>query len=226
MPRSRPKSLQQRATAVKSARSRAPKQQVELPMTAVSYNGPIRTKADKESFDLKTLVLVQDSGATTGVGLTVLSSTFAFENPSSSQDWASAVALYDEYRTLGMEVNFVPNMEECLDTANLAFLHNPIYSVIDRDSNVALTSYGQAANFPSLETHTLTKKWKVKMEMEGPSGQVGAGSAFAGESVWINTSSPPTFCGGILLFGAGLTAATTYGRFIVRYRVQFRGRGV
>lgn len=196
----------------------------ELPMASMSYSGPVMTKADKTSYDLHTVVLVQDIAAVS-IGTGIMSPTFSFENPSSTQDWTNVIAIYDEYRTLAMELLFIPNMEDCLDTVNLALNHEPVYTVVDRDTNSALTSYALASNYPSMVPHSLTKRWSVTMKMKGPSLEISS-SLVSGESLWLNCQAAPLLCGSIKVISVGLSASQTYGRFCVRYRVQFRGRGV
>jgi len=103
------------------------------PPTALKYSGPIVTYKDKENTDLVEMVLIQDLQVSSSVG-GLINPTFAFNNPSSASDWASTIALYDEYRVLGMEVRWKPNAY----TASAISTFAPIYSVVDRDSSSAL----------------------------------------------------------------------------------------
>jgi len=200
----------------------------ELPVTAVSYNGPVLTKADANAVDVKTMVLLNDSAFTANSGGSI-QTIFNFENPSTTVDWSNATGLYDEFRVLALEVEFVPNCEDCLDTAGLALAHFPIYSVIDHDTNSVLTTYGNASQYVSMKSHSLTKRWKVIMRMAGPNvgnGATGSLTSTYSESSFMNCANPPTVCGSIKLFSQGLTGSATYGRIISRWRVQFRGRGL
>jgi len=211
----------------KSAKRSRPKplnQTRELPAKSMIYNGPVVDKAELQSADTHTMSFMQDiTAVSTGAGL--MAPVFPFENPNSAQDFSVAIQMFDEYRVLAMDVTFVPNMENTLDTANLALNHAPIYAVVDRDSNSALTAYATALNYPSISYHTLTKKWTKKMNMQGSSIEVSSGIGNA-EGLWLNCQSTPTLCGSIKIVAVGLSASATYGHFILRYRVQFRGRGV
>jgi len=202
------------------------KQSKEVSASTMVYKGPVIKKDELQSSDLHTQVLVYDIQlSSTGTGTIV--AVFPFESPASAVDWSSAVALYDEYRTLAMEIDYVPNSEDCLSPTNNTNMYFPVYSVIDRDSNAALTSYSVATQYASCVPHTLTKKWRVKMNMEGLSvGNATGSSIVTGEGLWLNCAEPPSVCGSIKLFASGLTNSVAYGRIIIRYRVQFRGRGI
>jgi len=200
------------------------KQPKELAASVMVYNGPIISKADAQSYDLHTQVLVQDVTASSTAG-GLLQNAFNFEGPNTATDWTSYQNLYDEYRTLGMEIEYVPNMQGTLNTAGLAQSFAPVYSVIDRDTNAVLASYAAAVQYASCKTHTLTQKWKVKMSMEGISSEQNS-SINSGEGVWLNCQVTPVLCGAIKVIAVGLSASSTYGHFIVRWRVQFRGRGL
>jgi len=197
----------------------------EVSASTMVYRGPVVSYSEKQSADLHTQVLVYDF-ALTSSGAGTIANTLPFENPSATIDWASAVNLYDEYRTLAMEILYVPNAEDVQTPATITAIF-PIYTVIDRDSQIALTSYAQATEYGSCVPHTLTKKWSVRMNMEGLSvGNSTGTSSVTGEGLWLNASIPPPACGSIKMFSTGLNSSAAYGRMIVRYRVQFRGRGL
>jgi len=190
----------------------------------VIYNGPVVSQSDASSLDLHTQVLCFDSTAVSTAG-GLLNPSFQFSNPNPATDWSSFIAIYDEYRVLAMDVTFVPNMEDTLDTSNLAFNHSPMLSVVDRDTNVALAAYSNALNYGSLQYHTLTRKAHREMKMSGVNSQISSGIP-SSEGVFLNCQSAPSLSGAIKFVAVGLSASTTYGHFYVRWRVQFRGRGV
>jgi hypothetical protein len=197
----------------------------EFSPQSFTYNGPIMTKKDKDGSDLKTLVLIQDVALTSTSG-GLVNTTFAFENPSSCNEWSDVIAVWDEFRTLGMQVEFIPNTHNTLNTTGLSSAYAPVYCVIDRDDNTASTSYATMAQYANLTTFTLVDRFKKTMKMQGPSvtNQTGTGIV-SSEGTFLNTANPPTTCGGIKFFATGLADSTSFGRFIARYRVQFRGRG-
>jgi len=184
-------------------------QKSEVSPNKLSYNGPIKTKADRDNNDLVTLVLIWDQ-ALTAAG-TAINSTWSFNNPSNCIDWSDYAASYDQYRVLGLQLEYCPNSTFTNPTTNT---YAPIYSVIDRDTATALASYAAAANYASLATHTLDKRWSVSMRMES-----------SAEAQFFNTQSVPGSSGGIKTFASGLSNVT-FGRATAFYRVQFRGRGI
>jgi len=198
--------------------------QKEVPGNVVVYNGPVVPYYDSMSLDLHTQVLTYDATAlSSGAGL--MDPTFQFSNPNPAADWSNFIAIYDEYRVLAMDVVFCPNMEDTLNTAGLAQLFAPMLSVIDRDTNAALTTYAAALNYGSINYHTLTKKARREMKMSGVNSEISGGIP-SGEGVFLNCQSAPTLSGSIKFVAVGLTANSTYGHFYVRWLVQFRGRGV
>lgn len=178
--------------------------------TALRYTGPIIQRADQQNTDLVEMVLIQDLAISSGVG-GVISPTFAFNNPSSATDWSSAIALYDEYRVLGMRLEYHPNAY----TASAVSSFAPVYSVIDRDSASALGGYSTAVNYASCKEHSLDRPFSREMKMES-----------SAEAQFFNTSALPTSSGSIKLISTGLSNSTGYGRVSVYYMIQFRGRGV
>jgi len=162
---------------------------------------------------------------TSGAGL--LQNSFSFQNPSSATDFSTYTGIYDEYRVLAMEVQFMPNAEMALTTNEQGLIYAPILSVVDHDSNANFTTNTQPLNFESCKIHSLTKKWSRTMKIAGLNAQVSSG-ILASEGAFMNCTAPPSLCGAIKIFTANnvLSVAATYGVFLVIYRVQFRGHAL
>jgi hypothetical protein len=202
-------------------------QDTEFPMSKMIYTGPVVQKNTVGGDKMNTVILIQD-GAISSSGTGVINNAFNFQNPSSATDWSTASGLYDEYRVLAMDFSYYPNATSALPTVELALGYAPVYAVIDHDTNANLTSYGQAANYESLKVFDLVKKFRMTMKMTGLNIQGGGsgGNNVSTEGGFMNTSLPPVLTGAIKLFGTGFSNASVYGRFIIRYRVQFRGHAL
>lgn len=129
--------------------------------------------------------------------------------PNNSPDWTSAAAIFAEYRVLAMTVNFIPNIQG----GNVAAIaYAPLYVVWDTGGVTALASYAAASNFPVTHFRALNQPWAITHKMNGVE-----------EGLFVIVSSPVVDYS-FKLFATGLTAVTNYGRCLVRWHVQFRGR--
>jgi len=219
MPRSKNKAKNRRTKGSKNSGMQ------ELSASSFVYNGPaVPTPYAKEK-SLHTSLLTQDGSLLSSAG-GIIQNSFVFTNPSSAVNWADYAQIFDEYRVLSLEFSFFPNLEDSLNTTGLGFNYVPIYSVIDRDSSSNLASYSVAANYESLKVHALTKRFTRVYKMSGINEVSSAGLVSGAEGVFLNTASPPAATGAIKLFATGLSNSVPYGRFILRYLVQFRGVGI
>jgi hypothetical protein len=131
------------------------------------------------------------------------------DDPSGFQDWSSMAAIYDEYRTLGMRIEFSPKDQYSKTTT----VCRPVYTVVDRDSGGPLSSLNQAVQFESCQLKSLEHSWVREVRMQGDPT----------EARFLTTASPaPTYW--FKFAGTGLSLTTTYGTVLVTILVQFRGR--
>jgi len=187
--------------------------------SAVIYQGPITRRGESQGLDTNTQTFLSDSAVASSVG-TTLSAVWGgdptgsggFNNPA-SPEWAAYVALYREYRVLGLQVEFIPNAQYSQPTAaGLTFA--PLYEVVEHDGTTAnLTGYSQATQFPSMIPRSLTKPWKRAIRM-----------ADTLEAAFIATANAPTVPLVIKWFSTALSASAPYGRARVSVLVQLRGR--
>jgi len=198
----------------------------EYPADKFVYNGPVVQKNSAQGVKLNTVILVQDGALSSSAG-GVIAPVYPFQNPSSATDWSTSSGLYDEYRVLAMDFTYYPNSTSAFNTTQLALAYAPIYCVVDHDSITALATYTAASNYESLKVFDLAKKFRMTIKMNGLNINVGSDtSPVSTEGGFMNVSNPPTTTGSIKLFGTGLSNAAVYGRFILRYRVQFRGHAL
>jgi hypothetical protein len=178
------------------------------PASTTIYTGPTLDTANRSNIDTTTVVLWKEGGITASG--TAINPVFSFGDPSGCTDWSDYSSSYDEFRVLAVSFYYSPNSFASNGASNS---YAPIYSVIDRDSSTALTTYAAAANYGSLAVHSLDRKWSRTWKMNG-----------VREATYVNTQSPVT-TGAFKFFSSGLSNVT-FGRFLCVYRVQFRGRGI
>jgi hypothetical protein len=138
-----------------------------------------------------------------GVIATVLGSS-----PSAAADWSNFAGLYDEYRTLGMEVTFCPSNQYTKGSV----ITTPMLVVLDRDDATAMTAYSLSSSYESCRFQSLENKWKRDARMNG--GE---------EAVWLTTANPAAHYW-FKFYAANLTALADYGAVLVTYLVEGRGR--
>lgn len=127
--------------------------------------------------------------------------------PTNASDWSNLIASFDEYRTLSMVVAFIP--KDRYTHTNVAY---PVSVVVDNDSSGALSSHAGAAAYESFKLVSLEVPFKTVWKMSGVT-----------QATWITTASP-TSNAWIKWYSDTLSNSSDYGRFVVSYLVQFRGR--
>ncbi len=176
---------------------------------SLTYLGPIQTKEEKnESAVISVCVSYTFDWDSDGSGFTnfVVGSA-----PSGAPDWSAWQQVYDEFRTLGMSIQFIPANRYSKATV----VCKPLLGVIDRNDNTALTSYGEAVQYGSVKNLSIEDPWTMTERLHGDTG----------EANFTKTLSP-TPTSWFKFISMGLTASSNYGIAVVRYRVQFRGRAV
>jgi len=173
-----------------------------------TYSGPIVSKADKEEADLivTTLNFTGDVPSTAGG---VIDSSYSSDPASYAlADWTSMVAVWHEYRVLGMRVEFFPNNRY----SKTATVCTPMIVVVDRQSAGTLGSYQVAMDHSSAKKVSLEDPWFMEAKMSN-----------AEESQFISTAGTQALFW-IKFYSSGLSVSTSYGRSFVYLRIQFRGR--
>ncbi len=176
---------------------------------AQQFRGPVISRNMKAAQEVVAIpmiftgVLPSSAGGVIDVGYTSDPSSYALT------DWTNLVALYGEYRTLGLEVKFFPQNRYSKTTTTCT----PLVVLVDREAPTAtLGSYQVAASHESAKILSLEDPWAVSAKMQN-----------AEESQFLATSGPtPLYA--VKMYADGLTVSTTYGRCFVYLLIQFRGR--
>ncbi len=160
---------------------------------------------------LSVLDLTADQAVTSSAG-GVIADTWA-DYPQTSPDWTAMTTTFGEYRVLAMELRFVPNVQGAT-VASVAYA--PFYVVWDSSQSTTtptpLASYSAASQYVVSRIRALNEPWSIDHRMNGSE-----------EATFVPTSNNAVDYA-FKTYASGLTASTTYGRYFVRWKCQFRGR--
>jgi len=182
--------------------------QKELSASASLYRGPIVTGREKLNQSTHTVVmsltglLQSDSGG-------VVTPLAVSSDPTGAVNWSNFAACFDEYRVLGMQFEYYPNDRY---DPGLTQHQRPLAVVVDNNGNAALGSYAAAANYESLQMKSTSDPFKRVCNMSS-----------LGEAQFFNTGISPLDQFYIKFYAQGLAVSSEYGRWILHWRVQFRG---
>jgi len=164
--------------------------------------------------------LITSYTITTSAGGTI--NTVDGNNPSGANEWASLIALYDEFRVVGVRIRICP-----VQTGSVVNINMPVVIVYDNDDSTALTSVGAGYEY---DTAVITNAIWTANQNCGMNGNLlelawarptsGRNTAIA----WVDVAAPGGSLGSIKWYATGLTATTTY--FVVwkEFFLEFRGR--
>jgi len=177
----------------------------------VVYNGSIRSH--QKSGVVDDACIVNLSYSTAGIGSSVgLQFAVATNSVTTCGDWAGYVSLYDEFRVLGYQVDWLPNAgsgsTQYVQSAGLrTSTHNPT-------NPGPFTSLGTQAQYADWEYFNTGERSTTRWKM-----------CSTEEAQFLSTSGTPGAAGWINVFAPYATSTSTaYGVVLVTYAVQFRGR--
>jgi len=193
-----------------SQRKRKPASQSRAnpPPSAIKYTGPVFTAQDLRQDQVIVRVL-----AVAGLITTNVSGNLQYtitNDPSLSPDWVSYTPLYEEYRVIAMELQWVPYCTRWGNVTNTAFFQNALAYAASRNATATAASIAAVMSYPSGHLTNMQTPWKLVIKMDNVS-----------EASFFNVAG----VGGTwaaLVYATGLSASTTYGAYSVRLRVQFR----
>lgn len=150
--------------------------------------------------------------------LGVITTVIENSDVTTSVDWSSYDALYDEFRIIAHEIKIyckVPN--DPIATA----ICDQVVMVYDDDDTTALTSFGNGTSYTnhSLFPAVWSSGRAIRRVFRRPV------SGHLTSVPWHDMASGGTYPGSIKFYAAGLNAgATTYLTYTSTYYVEFRGR--
>ncbi len=130
-------------------------------------------------------------------------------DPSGLANWASYKAVFDEYRVLGIEYEFVPYQFN-----GELVIQSSVAAVIDYDDSTMLTSYTLATRYPSCVEVPGGRTLKILQIMSGAENAQFISTNATAATAWIKS------------YSSGNTVSTTIGRLRVFFVIQFRGPGI
>jgi len=191
----------------KSTSGRVGKSTNPAPNTIV-YSGPCRTSMSRQERESFSTILTTSVNATASAG-GVINSVMPIL-PTGASQWTGLANIYDEYRVLMLEVEYVPFYSSLPST----LVGGLMVMVLDHDSATALASFAVGTQYESFLSAPIDRRLKQHYRMSSTL-----------EAEWINTSSPVN-PGSVKSYVSNLSANGVYGTFIQTWRVQFRGKGV
>lgn len=145
---------------------------------------------------------------------------FCTSDPTSDAEFADIAALYQEYRTRAIQLEYVPTIQNGLpDAIGLTAVSGGGWlSVENHGASVAstLTVAGADEYADTLALHSLDSRFKRSMVAVGP-----------GEMEWTNTSVSPAFPFEVVAvtdFTQTATAEASLARIVKRLVIELRGR--
>lgn len=147
-------------------------------------------------------------------------SFIATNNPNGSTDWANAAALWDSYRVEEMAVEYHPilTLQQATST-NMG----PCYVVFDPDTASTLgTSVTTYLDYQNCRIFDLDKAWTyhVKRLPRYASASTLTGAYTMYDDGYLDTATPVGI-GSIQAFSSGNTVSTTFGQYIIHWKVRF-----
>lgn len=183
----------------------------------LSYHGPMSLPGSMmQNAPIVASLFYTSTISSDAVGLI---STIYNNDPSVYADFSNYASLYDEYRYLGIELEFFPNNRYSKTTTTCL----PGVGVVDRDDTTALASVALGFQYESNMVLSLEDPWTDRRHYRGALPSLKMKMNGAKEATWITTATPVA-TGCIKIRFEGLSSSTQYGRILVRGLFQFRGR--
>ncbi len=174
-----------------------------LTVAIPKYLGPIHLPSNKNQTGMVRFNSSFVVNATTSGGGTI---DLVFGNtPTAIGNWTTFQGIFNEYRILGFEVEYVPYK-------NVAtWSYGSAISVVDHDASASLGSQTVALNHESALKHTMYQNWRRSARAEGVE-----------EFDWIPTASP-TAQYYVKVYSTGNSTIQTIGQFFVTIMIELRG---
>lgn len=190
--------------------------------SAIKYSGPLKPPSVGKDRVVARLTTIGALNTTSVAGVFLSSLVFPASGVTATTDWTDYVALYQEFRVLGMSITFVPKFSKAWNesTAVVAatILSPQIFAPYHGDAS-ALTTLDAAINHARHQMAPIDKNLSAEVRMDE-----------SDEAQWFSTTSGTTGTEGIKTFFSGsLTAAAAvinWGYYIISFTAQFRSRVV
>jgi hypothetical protein len=173
------------------------------------YKGPLKIKSQKDEVTTD-VTTMNFTGLVTSTAGGVIDSNYTSDpNSYGLTDWTNLVALYHEYRTLGIRVEFYPYNRYSKTTV----VCTPAITVTDHATpSATLGGYQTAMSHESAKKVSWEDPWVMEARMSGIE-----------EAEYLATSGTSALFS-VKFYSDGLSVSTVYGRFFVYVVLEMRGR--
>lgn len=168
---------------------------------------------NKRFFKLKLVSTITSSGTGVITGGVV-------DDPSSAQDWASIVGLFDMYRVNAIKLKWIPDFNTNESGSSTAAF-KPLYIVHDIDEfNNPLTSVNVAIQYENCKYKNMLRPWTYyrKMARTIADGTQTHDNKGYGDCDNVQPNQ------GIFWYGSGFSSSVDYGTLLVTYYITAKGR--
>ncbi len=169
-----------------------------------AYKGPIQLRSVSQQTYVEKMNVTLQTNATTNVS-GVMDLVFG-NSPASLSQWTTLAGLYNEYRVLGMKLEFTPIKQVS------TWAYGISYTVIDHDVSAALGGAAAAAQHESYMQLGNYSRWSREARSNGIE-----------EFDFISTASPAAQYY-IKVYSSANTPSITIGVFALTYLIEFRGK--
>jgi hypothetical protein len=144
-------------------------------------------------------------------------------DPSTSVEWGSSSALYDEFRVMGVRVYLFSRQQGSVTAATDAMV-----CAYDNNTSAALASlaagcqYATSHKFNAITYHQATGRENADSALVFSFVRPTAGKDTS--IAWVNTAVPANSDGSVKFYGANLTNSINYYSYVVEWFCEFRGR--
>lgn len=190
--------------------------------SAVAYRGPVHVHQKDDSILSVNLSFVTGLTYTTVAGAASFNTVIAASAVTALSDWTDYAATYQSFRVLAIEAKYLPKLENSWNesTAILAATNvSPLYLCPFHGDASAITTEDAAINHQKHTVKPINKTNVATVRMKE-----------VDEAQWFSTTSGTTGIFGIKPYqtiSAAIAAAVIHwGRFLVTYAVEFKGRVV
>ncbi len=182
---------------------KAKTRQTSNPLTPV-YRGPIHVPGRDNQTQVYKVNQVYTAAATTSAG-GVIDVVFG-NSPAVLSNWSTLAAEWNEYRVLGIELEYIP-------IKNVAsWAYGTANTVVDHDVSAALGSINAACQHESFQCSSMYSRWRRVARADGVE-----------EMDFVPTTSPSaTYY--IKCYSDGNATIQTIGRFYLTYLLEMRGK--
>jgi hypothetical protein len=198
-----------RSNRKKKTGSRTKRNNINPSEGVVVYRGPLRLPQGIQERQKITTVTHYGPISLASNGSGTVATVFS-DDPTSSVDWSSLAQVWDEYRVLGFTFHSQPfNRYTRTNTEQIG----PLFTVIDRDDAVALTTEAQALEYESLVVFYMGDPFKREVR-----------SMTSIEDASFITTATPVARNWLKLIAQNITPSIGVTRVWLDLLIQFRGR--